>query len=99
VLRGTRIIIPSKMQPRTLALADEGHLGVVGTKQNLRSKVWWPGMDKRLRDIAERAIGVSWWHGQIHLNLFDPPHNGPWQDLAVDLMGPLLSGHSLLVIV
>ena len=35
VLRGTRIIIPSKLQPRTLALAHEGHLGVVGTKQTL----------------------------------------------------------------
>ena len=46
VLGGTRIIIPSKLQPRTLALAHEGHLGVVGTKQNLRTKVWWPGMDK-----------------------------------------------------
>ena len=46
VLRGTRITIPSKLQPRTLALAHEGHLGVVGSKQNLRTKVWWPGMDK-----------------------------------------------------
>ena len=46
LLRGTRIIIPSKLQPRTLALAHEGHLGVVGSKQNLRTKVWWPGMDK-----------------------------------------------------
>ena len=46
VLRGTRLIIPSTLQPRTLALAHEGHLGVVGTKQNLRTKVWWPGMDK-----------------------------------------------------
>ena len=35
VLRGTRMIIPSKLQPRTLALANEGHFGVVGTKQNL----------------------------------------------------------------
>ena len=39
VLRGTRIVIPSNLWPRT-------HLGVVGTKQNLRTKVWWPGMDK-----------------------------------------------------
>ena len=31
VLRGTRIIILSRQQPRTLALAHEGHLGVVGT--------------------------------------------------------------------
>ena len=39
VLRGTCIIIPSKLQPRTLALALEGHLAVFGTKQNLRTKV------------------------------------------------------------
>ena len=46
VLRGTRIVIPKKLQPRNLTLAHEGHLGVVRTKQNLRIKVWWPGMDK-----------------------------------------------------
>ena len=39
-LRGTRIVIPTKLQPRTLALAHEGPLGLVGTKQNLRTKVW-----------------------------------------------------------
>ena len=39
-LRGTRIVIPSKLQPRTLELAHEGPLGLVDTKQNLRTKVW-----------------------------------------------------------
>ena len=38
--RGTRIVIPTKLQPRTLALAHGGPLGLVGTKQNLRTKVW-----------------------------------------------------------
>ena len=56
VLRGTRIVIPKKLQPRTLALAHEGHLGVVGTKQNLRTKVWWPGMDK----AADILPGMPW---------------------------------------
>ena len=101
MLRGARIIIPSKLQPRTLALADEDHLGVVGTKQNLRTKVWWPGMDK----AAERHCRAC--HGCQLVARPDPPEpirstslpDGPWQDLAVDLMGPLPSGHSLLVIV
>ena len=101
VLGGTRIIIPSKLQPRTLALAHEGHLGVVGTKQNLRTKVWWPGMDK----AAERHCRAC--HGCQLVARPDPPEpirstslpDGPWQDLAVDLMGPLPSGHSLLIIV
>ena len=59
VLRGTCVIIPSKLQPRTLELAHEGHLGMIGTKQNLRTKVCGQGWVKRLRDIAEHAMGVS----------------------------------------
>ena len=46
ILRGTRIVIPKKLTPRVLSLAHEGHLGIVGTKQKLCSKVWWPGMEK-----------------------------------------------------
>ena len=80
VLGGTRIIIPSKLQPRTLALAHEGHLGVVGTKQNLRTKVWWPGMDK----AAERHCRAC--HGCQLVARPDPPEpirstslpDGPW---------------------
>ena len=45
-------------------------------------------------------MGVSWWHGQIRapepIRSASLP-DGPWQDLAIDLMGPLPSGHSLLV--
>ena len=101
VLRGTRIIISMKRQPRTLALAHEGHLGVVGTKKNLRTKVWWPGMDK----AVDRHCRTC--HGCQLVARPDPPEpirsttlpDGPWQDLDVDLMGPLPSGHSLLVIV
>ena len=48
ILRGTRIIMPAKLRPRTIALAHEGHFGVVGTKQRLRTKVWWPGLDKEV---------------------------------------------------
>ena len=101
VLRGTRIIIPEKLKQRVLALAHEGHLGMVGTKQNLRSKIWWPGMDK----AAERYCRTC--HGCQTVAKPDPPEplnpttmpDGPWQDLATDLLGPLPSGHSILVTV
>ena len=46
VLRGTRIVVPQKLREQILGLAYEGHQGVVNTKQRLRSKVWWPGVDK-----------------------------------------------------
>ena len=40
LLRGTRIIIPQALRPKTLKLAHQGHQGIVKTKQLLRSKVW-----------------------------------------------------------
>jgi hypothetical protein len=52
VLRGTRLVIP-----RVLNFAHEGHQGVVKTKQRIRSKVWWPGVD----NAVERRCKVC--HG------------------------------------
>ena len=92
VLRGTRIVLPHKLRPQALALAHEGHLGIVGTKQNLRSKVYWPGMDK----AAEKHCKSC--HGCQLVAQPDPPEpikstslpDAPWQHLAADLIGRIL---------
>ena len=101
VLRGTRIIIPNKLQNRVLELAHEGHIGVVGCKQRLRTKVWWPNMDKDVEKHCRACYGCQL------VSRADPPEPirstplppGPWQDVAVDIMGPLPSGDSILVVV
>jgi transposase InsO family protein len=92
VLRGTRIVLPHKLRPQALALAHEGHL---------RSKVYWPGMDK----AAEKHCKSC--HGCQLVAQPDPPEpikstslpDAPWQHLAADQMGPFPSGHSILVVV
>ncbi|XP_046568676.1 uncharacterized protein K02A2.6-like [Haliotis rubra] len=101
VLRGNRIVIPMCLRPRVLSLAHEGHLGVVGTKQNLRSKVWWPNMDKD----AERLCKTC--HGCQLVSKPSPPEpiqttelpSKPWENLAMDFLGPLPSGESILVVI
>jgi hypothetical protein len=101
VLRGTRIVMPTKLRPCTIACAHEGHLGIVGTKNNLRSKVWWPGMDKAVEKHCRACHGCQLVSRPDHPEPLVPTQlpDGPWRDLAVDLMGPLPSGHSLLVVV
>ena len=91
ILRGTRIVIPKKLRPRVLSLAHEGHLGIVGTKQKLRSKVWWPGMEKDAEKHCKTCYGCQL------VSRPSPPEpirstalpTGPWRDLAIDF-----SGHS-----
>lgn len=101
VLRGPRIVAPVKLRPRLLSLAHEGHLGITGTKQRLRSKVWWPGMEKDVERYCKAC------HGCQLVSRPDHPEpirsttlpSGPWRNLAVDLLGPMPSGESILVVV
>lgn len=101
LLRGTRIIVPSELRPRILSLGHEGHQGIVNTKTRLRSKVWWPGMEKDAEKHCKACYSCQL------VSRADPPEpirvtelpKGPWQDVAVDLMGPFPSGHSVLVVV
>ena len=45
ILRGNRIVVPSSLQKKILKLSHETHQGIVKTKQFLRSRFFWPGMD------------------------------------------------------
>lgn len=45
LLRGNKIVIPTKLRQLILEAADEGHPGIVAMKQRLRTKVWWPKID------------------------------------------------------
>ena len=101
VLRGVRIVVLCKLRKRVIDLAHEGHQGLVKSKQRLRSKVWWPGIDS---DI-ERRCKIC--HGCQLVSSPCVPEplrrtrlsERAWQTLAVDLLGPLPSGHYLLVLV
>ena len=101
VLRGTRIVVPYKLRQRVIQLAHEGHQGIVKTKQRLRTKVWWPSMEKDVEKFCRLCRECQ------RVGLPDPPEEmrrtelpkGPWQDLAADLMGPLPNGEYVLVIV
>ena len=82
-------------------MAHEGHQGVVKTKERLKTKVWWPGMD---RD-AERWCAECY-RCQLVTKNVPPPTvkptllpSQPWEEVAVDLMGPLPSDEYLLVLI
>ena len=101
LLRGTRIVVPKLLRDRVVRLAHEGHQGIVKTKYRLRSKVWWPGMDKEVEKFCKVCHGCQVTSG------FNPPEpmsrvlppGAPWQDCGADLLGPLPTGESILVVI
>lgn len=101
LLRGTRIVIPVKLREQTLQLAHEGHPGMTVMKRRLRSKVWWPKMDPQVEEFVKRCSGcilVSSQSTPEPLKRTALP-TAPWKFIAIDFLGPLPSGHNLLVIV
>ena len=45
LLRGKNVVIPASLIHQVVALAHQGHQGIVKTKELLRSKVWFPQMN------------------------------------------------------
>ena len=101
VMRGSRIVIPKVLRNDVLKLAHEGHQGIVKMKNRLRSKVWWPKID----NDAERVCRSC--HGCQVVGGYNPPEpmartmppSSAWQDIAIDLLGPIPTGESILVTV
>ena len=101
VLRGERIIVPVALRDSAVKLAHEGHQGICKTKQRLRSKVWWPSMDKEAervcRECYECQLVASPPSPEPMVSTKLP--DKPWDHVACDLLRPLPSGESILVIV
>lgn len=101
LLRGTRIVIPQSLREQTLQLAHEGHPGMTVMKRRLRVKVWWPKIDPQVEDFVKKCRGcllVSAPSAPEPLKTTELP-SAPWEAIAIDYLGPLPSGHNLLVVV
>ena len=63
VRRGQEVVIPHSLQKQVVKISHEGHQGIVLTKQFLRSRVWFPGIDK----LVERKSRVAFHAKPPHL--------------------------------
>nr|CAH7744111.1 unnamed protein product [Callosobruchus chinensis] len=101
LLRGNRIVIPQTLTKRVLELAHEGHPGETVMKRRLRAKVWWPLIDKQTEQFVKACrdcLLVSQPNRPPPMSRHKFPE-GPWQCLAIDLMGPLPNKEMVLVLI
>ena len=92
LLRQDRMVIPEGLRADVVALAHEGHPGVVQMLRQLRQDVWWPGMTAMVKEyVATCNVGCG---AAISRNspppmtIRDTPDK-PWQHLACDYKGPI----------
>jgi len=100
VLRGGRIVVPQELRQKMLEIAHEGHSGMGGTKRYLRTRVWWPGIDSDVDKYVKHCHDCQLTSKPLDrqpVRVTELP-NGPWEDLALDFLGPLSNGKSVLVL-
>ncbi|KAL5015077.1 hypothetical protein ScPMuIL_009347 [Solemya velum] len=56
ILRDHRLIIPASLQQKVITIAHQAHQGIVKTKQLIREKVWFPGIDKQAEEAVKSCI-------------------------------------------
>jgi hypothetical protein len=82
ILKGTKLVIPKCLQPQFLKLAHESYQGVANTKQLLREKVWWPGIDNDVETMIQNCHASH----LLSIQSRPPPVNmsklpdGPWEN-------------------
>ena len=109
LLRGDRLYIPDaapsvgapSLRYRVVEIAHEGHQGVDKTKKVLRSKCWFPLMDKMVEDKVNGCLACQ---AATYTPTRDPLKPTPlperaWQRVAADFWGPLPTGEHLLVVI
>ena len=101
VLRGHRIVIPASLQERVIKIAHQAHQGIVKTKQCIREKVWFPGIDAKVEAEVKSCIPCQASNPQSSREpvISSEIPTKPWIELSMDFAGPFPSGDLLLVVI
>ena len=101
LLRKRPLVMPTRVQIRVIQLVYERHQWMNKTKALIRSKVWFPGIDRTTEAAVKGWIPCQANSNQRQmepLNMTTLP-TGPWVSLSIDFCGPLPSGEYLLTII
>ena len=100
VMRGSRLLIPESMQTRILELAHDGHQGLTKTKQLLRSKVWFVGIDKKAEEMIDRCESCQVNSKTVNYEkvVMSEMPGRPWEKVSMDFYGPFQNCVYLLVV-
>ena len=103
IMKENRLTIPKNLRSRCLQLAHCTHMGIDKTKRLLRSKIWWPGIDKDVTEMINEC-GICASVNPEGLERLEPlkirkAPDKPFSTVHVDLFGPLESGETILGII
>ena len=101
IMRMDRIVPPQSLRQRIIQSAHkQGHLGVSKTKEMIRRKYWFPGMNTRIIDMVQSYFDCQIATDQHHTEpakMTELPDR-PWDVVEADFCGPLPNHKHALVL-
>ena len=97
---GSRIVVPKGLRSRVIEICHEGHMGIVKTKQLLRSKVWFPGIDRHIENLVADCLPCQACLSRATQDplKMSPLPKGPWVQVSADMCGPFPTGELVLMV-
>ena len=100
MLRGTRVVIPSRYRQEVLSELHFNQPGMVRMKSLARLHVWWPNLEsdieKTVRDCSDCQANRCRAPLKVSIPWIWPTR--PWQRAHVDFAGPFNGGMFLIVV-
>ena len=101
ILRLNKIIPPDKLREKIIRIAhNQGHLGLSKTKEMIRYKYWWPGMNAQIDNAVKTCFEcqTATTTSQTEpAKMTDLPAR-PWAVVDADFCGPFPNGEYALVL-
>ncbi|CAB4039220.1 Retrovirus-related Pol poly [Paramuricea clavata] len=71
ILRGETIVIPASLRDTTKKRLHSAHLGYNSMKRRARDTIFWPGMAKEVRQLAENCEACQQPWNKVGIDLFE----------------------------
>ena len=84
ILKRTCVIIPSELRQCTLALAHEGHRGLVKTRQLLWEKIWFLRIDQEVEKLLNGCLACQATGPNTKLDPIQMSQKTPWHTVHTD---------------
>ena len=94
-------MLPRSLHDKVVRLAYEGHQGITKTKEYLRTRVWFPGLDWMVEAHIQhchpcQVVTPANEHEPLQKS---PLPSEPCKEVATDFWGPISRGEYLLLVI
>ena len=95
------LVLPRSLHDKVVWLAHEEHQGTTKTKEYLRTRVWFPGLDWMVEAHIQHChpCQVVTPANECEPMRMSPLLSEPWKEVAIDFWGPINTGQYLLAVI